>query len=57
MTTSNDIINFWFQEIEPKQHWVKDSAFDTLIRERFSEVHRAASQCELFDGVLLLKVV
>jgi len=45
---SEDILNFWFKEIEPKQHWVKDPVFDVLIKERFSGIHKAASECELF---------
>lgn len=43
-----DVINFWFKEIEPSQWWVKDDAFDQLIRSRFSEVHDKATKCELF---------
>ncbi|MEM7539861.1 MAG: DUF924 family protein [Chloroflexota bacterium] len=43
-----DILHFWFEEIEPKQHWVKDPEFDQLIRDRFSNVHEAANKCELF---------
>jgi uncharacterized protein (DUF924 family) len=31
----DDVLNFWFQEIEPKQWWKKDVAFDKLIRDRF----------------------
>ena len=43
-----DILNFWFKELEPKQWWVKDEAVDRLIIERFSELHSRAIQCELF---------
>ncbi len=43
------ILNFWFQEISPKQWWKVDPAFDQLIRERFSDIHRQASQVELFE--------
>ena len=43
-----DIINFWFNEIEPKQHWVKDPKFDGLIKQRFGDLLISASQCELF---------
>ncbi len=45
---SRDVISFWFEEITPKQWFVKDSAFDELIHERFSSVHRAAACGELF---------
>lgn len=44
-----DIIGFWFDEIESKQWFVKDLAFDQLLIERFSAIHTQASQCELFD--------
>ena len=42
-----DIINFWFQEIEPKAWWQKDDAFDQLIASRFHPYHAAAVRCEL----------
>jgi len=45
---AKDILNFWFVEIESKQRWKKDAAFDALIVERFSSIHLSASQCELF---------
>lgn len=44
-----DVINFWFHEIEPAQHWKKDLEFDQLIKQRFGELHRKASLCELFE--------
>ena len=31
----NDILTFWFHEIEPKQWWKKDKKFDELLRYRF----------------------
>ena len=43
-----EIIEFWFEEIEPKKHWVKDEVFDELIRSRFGAVHSAATKGELF---------
>ncbi|MEM8860108.1 MAG: DUF924 family protein [Chloroflexota bacterium] len=43
-----EILKFWFEEIEPKKHWVKDEEFDQLIRDRFGEIHSAAIQCELY---------
>ena len=48
LLNSQDIINFWFNEIEPKQHWVKDPEFDGLIKQRFGDLLISASQCELF---------
>ncbi len=43
------INTFWFEEIDPKQWWKRDEAFDNLIRSRFSEVHEQAARCELFS--------
>ncbi len=48
MKTAQDIINFWFREIDPKQWWTKDAAFDQAIRDRFGELHAQATRCELF---------
>lgn len=44
-----NIISFWFKEIEPKQWWIKDLAFDQLITDKFLAIHQQASQCELFE--------
>ena len=43
-----EILTFWFEEIEPAKWWVKDDAFDQSIRARFAEVHARATRCELF---------
>lgn len=42
------VLAFWFDEIEPKQWWKKDEGFDALLVERFSDLHTRASLCELF---------
>ena len=42
------IIDFWFKEIESKFWWKKDSDFDRLIADKFLEVHKAATRCELY---------
>ncbi|MEH6651945.1 MAG: DUF924 family protein [Motiliproteus sp.] len=42
------IIDFWFVEIEPAAHWRKDPAFDQLIADRFGELVQSAAACELF---------
>lgn len=44
---SNEIITFWFEELKPKQWWVKDEELDRLITQRFSSIHRQASLGEL----------
>ncbi len=49
MTVSaTDVIRFWFEEIEPAQRFKKDSEFDELIRERFKQTHKLASQGLLY---------
>lgn len=42
------IIQFWFEECEPQDHWHKSPEFDRLIGERFGELHRQAGRCELW---------
>jgi uncharacterized protein (DUF924 family) len=42
------ILQFWFEELTPKQHFVKDAALDETIRTRFGLVLEAAARCELF---------
>jgi len=49
MTVSaTEVIHFWFEEIEPAQRFKKDSAFDALIRDRFSTTHSLAKQGLLY---------
>jgi uncharacterized protein (DUF924 family) len=45
----DDIIRFWFQETDKKKWFQGDEAFDQEIRQRFSEVHTAAANGELFS--------
>jgi uncharacterized protein (DUF924 family) len=42
------ILYFWFEELNPKQHFVKDAALDETIRTRFGDTLEAAAKCELF---------
>jgi uncharacterized protein (DUF924 family) len=42
------VLSFWFEEIDPKQWWKKDPGFDRLCRDRFLDLHRQAAQGELF---------
>ncbi len=44
-----DIIKFWFEELEPKQWWIKDALLDHLIRERYTNIYDKAIRCELFE--------
>ena len=43
----NDILTFWFHEIEPKQWWKKDKKFDDLLRGRFLNIHSLAIKGKL----------
>ena len=42
-----EVIDFWFNEIEPARWWIKDITFDKEITARFFELHQSAKQCEL----------
>lgn len=42
------VLAFWFEEIEPRQWWVADPAFDAQVRERFLPTLEAASRGELY---------
>ena len=43
------VISFWFEEIESAMWWRKDEAFDALLVERYSGIHARAACCELFE--------
>lgn len=44
----NDILKFWFEELEPAQWWLRDEALDRQVSERFGDLHRRAVQGELY---------
>ena len=44
----DDILHFWFEELEPAQWWKKDQAFDAMIAERYGRLHSQAVCCELY---------
>lgn len=43
----DEVIKFWFEEIESKFWWVKDAEFDQLIADRFEATHHIAIQGKL----------
>lgn len=43
-----EILKFWFEEIDQSLWWSKDDQFDQLIIERFSDIHAKAICSELF---------
>ena len=47
-TTQSEILHFWFTELTPQQHFIKDAALDESIRTRFRPTLEAAARCELF---------
>ncbi len=42
-----NILHFWFNDLTPQQHFVKDAALDDTIRTRFGATLEAAARCEL----------
>lgn len=42
------ILNFCFEELTAKQHFVKDAALDETVRAQFGDTLEAAARCELF---------
>jgi uncharacterized protein (DUF924 family) len=44
-----DVLSFWFDDIEPSQWWVKDVKFDNFITDKFLPLHEQANNCELFE--------
>ena len=42
------VIEFWFEEITPAQWWQKNEQLDALIGAKFTNLHQAATRCELF---------
>lgn len=44
-----EILKFWFEEIQPAHWWKKDEAFDALLVERFSSLYSRACLCELYE--------
>ncbi|GAW96201.1 MULTISPECIES: DUF924 family protein [Colwellia] len=45
--TYQAVLDFWFKEIKSASWWLKDTAFDNTITEKFISIHNAAKQCEL----------
>ncbi|MCV2215937.1 DUF924 family protein [Thauera sp. Sel9] len=41
-----EILRFWFEDIQPAQWWEVDPAFDALLRERYAAVLQSAAQGE-----------
>lgn len=46
--SAKEVIQFWFEEIEPSQRFKKDNQFDQLIETRFGKLHSRATQGLLY---------
>ena len=44
-----NVLHFWFEEIEPRQHWIKDATLDEHIAARFGALHDQAKTGSLAD--------
>lgn len=49
----NDVLDFWFKELSPKDWWVKNEELYKLIATRFLETHQKAIRGELFYMIRL----
>lgn len=43
------VLTFWFDEIDSKSWWKKDSNFDHMVRTRFGALHASATLGELYS--------
>jgi len=47
LPTENDVLSFWFNELEPKDWFVSSDEVDKTITTRFGTLLDSAAQCEL----------
>lgn len=47
LPNAQDVLDFWFGELTPQQHFAKDAALDAGIAKRFTTLLQAAERCEL----------
>jgi uncharacterized protein (DUF924 family) len=47
--TANEVLNFWFKELEPKDRFKKDATLDQKIKDRFLAAYQQATRGELFS--------
>jgi|TARA_B110000503_G_scaffold54556_1_gene87613 uncharacterized protein (DUF924 family) len=45
--TYTDIIQFWYDEIPPRNWFIKDTTFDDMLKRRFGAIHQQAAAGEL----------
>ncbi len=42
----NEVLNFWFKEVKPKQKYSKDTEFDALIKSKFEALYWRAMKSD-----------
>ena len=47
LVSSQDVLTFWFETCTPQQWFMKDLAFDEVVRDKFHATHSAATCGEL----------
>jgi uncharacterized protein (DUF924 family) len=48
-TTAQNVLNYWFDELDAKQHFERNAKVDETIHEHFGTTNAAASRGELFE--------
>ncbi len=48
LPNATDVLDFWFNELEPKDWFVSSSELDKAITSRFGDLLKSAAQSELF---------
>lgn len=48
MEKYEEILKYWFEELEPMQHFIQDDKVDEEIYKRFGKLHEAAAKGELY---------
>lgn len=44
-----EILDFWFEKLNPNQWWKEDAIVDNLIKEKFLDIHNQAIKGELWS--------
>ncbi|MCG9681282.1 DUF924 domain-containing protein [Vibrio sp. Isolate23] len=47
--TAEEVLSFWFEELEPKDWFISSETIDNKIQQRFGDLITRAAQCELYS--------
>lgn len=47
--TAQDVLDFWFKQLDSSQWFAKDHDLDKLISDKFSDLHTSAAKGELYE--------